>query len=64
MPDLSPTLTNSERRRVAELLWKAIANVEKGATPYWTGQQLRLIAEIVEPHYWPKDRPTNAEARA
>ncbi len=64
MTDIPETLSNSERRLVAELLWTAITNVEKGQTPYWTGQQLRAIAEIVEPHYWPKDRPTNAEARA
>ncbi len=63
MADIPETLTNSERRRVADLLWQTIALVEK-QTPYWTGQQLRAIAEIVEPHYWPKDRPTNAEARA
>ena len=59
---MSETLTNSERKRVADLLWQTIANVERGQTAYWTGQQLRSIAELVEPHYWPKDRPMNAEA--
>lgn len=50
MPDLPETLTNSERKRVADLLWQTIANVEKGnQTNYWTGQQLRQIARIVEP---------------
>ncbi len=61
---MTPTLTNDERKRVADLLWSTISLIEKGQTPYWTATQLRAIAEIVEPHYWPKDRPTNAEARA
>ena len=56
------TLTNSERKRVADLLWQTIANVEKGQTPYWTSEQLKFIAQVVEPAYWPKDRPLNAEA--
>jgi hypothetical protein len=48
MPDLSPTLTNSERKRVADQIWRVIANVEK-QTPYWTAEQLKHIAREVEP---------------
>lgn len=46
---MSPALTNSERKRVADLLWQTITNVEKGQTAYWTIEQLKHIAREVEP---------------
>lgn len=64
MPDsLPPDLSNSERQRVFDLLWKTIALVDKGQTNYWTGEQLRMIAQMVQPpSYWPVSRPINEEA--
>lgn len=63
MPDtaLPPTLSNSERTRVADLLWQCITNVRSGATHYWIEQQLLHIAREVEPPAYLKNKPINAE---
>ncbi len=56
-------MTKEECKRVADLLWRTIALVEKNQSNYWTAEQLRLIAQIVEPPSY-IDRPTNIQHEA
>lgn len=52
-----PPATNDQRRRWADMLWEAIAYVDRGQSNYWTGEQLRLIAREIEPPLKPNGDP-------
>lgn len=53
MPDslLSPlpSATNDQRRRWADMLYATIGLVDRGQPPYWTCEQLRIVAREIEP---------------
>lgn len=57
-------MTYTASEAVLDKLWEIVANVDRGQSNYWTREQLVWLAhEIQPPDWWPKNRPTNEEAR-
>lgn len=52
-----PPARNDQRRRWAGLIWSTITLVEKGDTPDWTVERLKLIAKEIEPPLKPNGDP-------
>ena len=49
-------------RPVVDKLWEIAAKVDKGQSPYWTAEQLRWLAQQIEPpSHWPRNTPINLE---